>query len=247
MDKGLYIAMTGAKNNALAQSAIANNLANVGTNGFHSDFTQARAMPVYYGDGFPSRAYAMTERPGTNFERGPMVDTGRSLDVTVERDGWIALQAPDGRETYTRTADLHIDALGVLRSGRGLPVMGTNGPIVVPPQQSIDVGYDGSVTVRGAGQGAEVLLTVDRIKLVNPDEEQLYKDDDGLIYRRGDGDEPFVTDVSLVSGVLEGSNVNAVEAMTEMLSLARQFETQLQYMRSSERNAESVSKLMRIA
>ncbi len=83
MDKALYIAMTGAKNNMLAQGVHANNLANVATNGFRADFAQARAMPVYYGDGHPTRAYAMTERPATDYQQGPMIQTGRDLDIAV--------------------------------------------------------------------------------------------------------------------------------------------------------------------
>ena len=59
MDKYLYVAMTGASQNALAQKAHANNLANISTNGFQKDLEQARSMPVF-GDSFPARAFAMT-------------------------------------------------------------------------------------------------------------------------------------------------------------------------------------------
>jgi flagellar basal-body rod protein FlgF len=62
VDKYLYVAMTGASQNALAQKAHANNLANISTNGFQKDLEQARSMPVF-GDSFPARAFAMSERP----------------------------------------------------------------------------------------------------------------------------------------------------------------------------------------
>ena len=88
MDKLLYVAMTGASQNALAQKAHANNLANISTNGFQRDLEQARSMPVF-GDSFPARAFAMTERPATDFSEGALVETGRELDVAVAQ---VALQ-----------------------------------------------------------------------------------------------------------------------------------------------------------
>jgi len=72
VDKYLYVAMTGASQNALAQKAHANNLANISTNGFQKDLEQARSMPVF-GDSFPARAFAMTERPATDFSPGSLV------------------------------------------------------------------------------------------------------------------------------------------------------------------------------
>ena len=71
MDKALYIAMTGAKHNMMAQTVHANNLANLNTTGFRSDFAQARSMAVYYGEGQPTRAYALTESPATDFQQWP--------------------------------------------------------------------------------------------------------------------------------------------------------------------------------
>ena len=85
MDKYLYVAMTGASQNALAQKAHANNLANISTNGFQRDLEQARSIPVF-GDSFPARAFALTERPATDFSPGAMIETGRDLDVAVGGD-----------------------------------------------------------------------------------------------------------------------------------------------------------------
>ena len=69
MDKAIYLAMSSGQNIMSAQAIHANNLANANTNGFQADFAQARAMGVYYGDGHPTRAYAMTESPGTDFNK----------------------------------------------------------------------------------------------------------------------------------------------------------------------------------
>ena len=165
MDKYLYVAMTGASQNALAQKAHANNLANISTNGFQRDLEQARSMPVF-GDSFPARAFAMTERPATDFSPGAMIETGRDLDVAVSGDGWMAVQTPDGGEAYVRSASMNVDALGVLRAGNGMPIMGNGGPIAVPPQQKIEVGSDGTISIRAMGEGPRVMAEVDRIKML---------------------------------------------------------------------------------
>ncbi len=247
MDKALYIAMTGAKNNTLSQAVHANNLANVNTHGFRRDFEQARAMPVYYGDGHPTRAYAMTERPATDYQQGPMIQTGRDLDIAVSGKGWIAVQAPDGSEAYTRAGDLQIDTLGMLRTGNGLPVLGNGGPVAVPELETIEIGSDGTITIRGLGQGPETLSTIDRIKLVRPDEQNLVKGEDGLIHKRDGLPEPANADVTLVSGFVEGSNVNAVDALTQMLALNRQYEMQVKMMSDIDRNSEAASRLLQIS
>ena len=154
MDKSLYISMTGASQNAMAQRAHANNLANLTTTGFRRDFEQARSMPVF-GDGYATRAYAMTERPGTDMSAGVMQETGRELDVAVQGEGWIAVQAADGTEAYTRAGSLNIDAFGVLRTSSGLPVLGNGGPIAIPPAQKVEIGSDGTISIRALGEGVQ--------------------------------------------------------------------------------------------
>ncbi len=245
MDKLLYVAMTGASQNALAQRAHANNLANVSTTGFQRDFTQARSMQVF-GDTHPARVYAMTERPATDFSPGALQETGRDLDVAVDGEGWIAVQAPDGGEAYVRTGSLHIDALGMLRTGDGVPVLGNGGPIAVPPEQKIEIGSDGTLSVRAAGENPNLIVTVDRLKLVRPDPTQLEKGTDGLIrLKDGQAAEPEAA-VRLVSGFLEASNVNAVEEMTSMLALSRQFELHVKMMRTAEDDAAAMARVLSI-
>ncbi|PWB33546.1 flagellar biosynthesis protein FlgF [Pseudomonas sp. SDI] len=245
MDKMLYVAMTGASQNALAQKAHANNLANISTSGFQRDLEQARSMPVF-GDSFPARAYAMTERPATDFSPGALQETGRDLDVAIGGDGFIAVQAPDGSEAYVRTASLNIDALGVLRAGNGMPVMGNGGPIAVPPEQKVEIGDDGTISIRAMGEGPRVMAEVDRIKLVNPDLKTMTKGLDGMIHTK-DG-QPAVADanVKVVSGFLEASNVNAVEEMTSVLALSRQFELHIKMMTTAKEGDEAMARVLQI-
>ncbi|MDD1013137.1 MULTISPECIES: flagellar basal body rod protein FlgF [Pseudomonas] len=245
MDKMLYVAMTGASQNALAQKAHANNLANISTSGFQRDLEQARSMPVF-GDSFPARAYAMTERPATDFSPGSMQETGRDLDIAIGGDGFIAVQTPDGGEAYVRTASLNIDGLGVLRAGNGMPVMGNGGPIAVPPEQKVEIGQDGTISIRAMGEGPRVMAEVDRIKLVNPDLKTMTKGLDGMIHTK-DG-QPAVADanVQVVSGFLESSNVNAVEEMTSVLALSRQFELHIKMMTTAKEGDEAMARVLQI-
>ncbi|EZH79064.1 flagellar basal body rod protein FlgF [Ectopseudomonas composti] len=246
MDKMLYVSMTGAQNNTLALRAHANNLANVSTSGFRRDFEQARSMPLF-GETYPARVFAMSERPGTDFRPGSLQETGRDLDVAVGGKGWVAVQAPDGSEAYVRTASLNIDALGVLRTGNGLPVMGNAGPIAVPPEQKVEIGQDGTISIRALGENPNVLAEVDRIKLVNPDPKSMEKGTDGLIRVKGQPEVEADATVQLTSGFLEASNVNAVEEMTAILSLSRQFELSVKMMRTAEDNSSAMARVLQIS
>ena len=246
MDKYLYVAMTGASQNALAQKAHANNLANISTNGFQRDLEQARSMPVF-GDSFPARAFALTERPATDFSPGALVETGRDLDVAVSGDGWLAVQAPDGSEAYVRTASTNVDALGILRAGNGMPIMGNGGPIAVPPQQQIEVGEDGTISIRAQGEGPRVMAQVDRIKLVQPDLKTMSKGLDGLIHTNDGQPAPADANVRVTSGFLEASNVNAVDEMTSVLALSKQFELHIKMMNTAKEDDQAMTRVLSIS
>ncbi|TYL47138.1 flagellar basal-body rod protein FlgF [Marinomonas sp. IMCC 4694] len=246
MDKALYLAMSGGVQTMNAQTIHANNLANVSTTGFRSDFEQARAMPVY-GEHHPSRVYAMTENPGTRFAQGDMIQTGRNLDVAVAGDGFIAVYDEAGQEAYTRAGDLQINAAGQLVTGRGLPVVGTAGPIFLPPSSNINITADGSISIVPQGGAANEVAVLNQIKLVNPDKQNVRKEEDGLLHSR-DG-QTFAADpnVQLVSGFIEGSNVNAVEEMTHVMNLARRFEMNVKMMDTLRDNADSSARILQRA
>ncbi|MDI3619112.1 flagellar basal-body rod protein FlgF [Pseudomonas aeruginosa] len=249
MDKMLYVSMSGASQNTLAMRAHANNLANISTSGFRRDFEQARSMQVF-GDSFPARVFAMSERPGTDFSHGSLQETGNELDIAIDGDGFVAVQAPDGSEAYVRTAGMHIDALGMLRTGDGLPVLGNGGPIAVPPEEKVEIGQDGTISIRALGENPNVVAVVDRIKLVNPNLKQMEKGTDGLLhYKPQPGEQAPLADanVKVVSGFLESSNVNAVEEMTAILSLSRQFELHVKIMRTAEDDSAAMARVLQIS
>ena len=247
MDRSLYIAMSGAKQTLLAQTTNANNLANAQTTGFKSDLEQFRSQPVY-GAGYPTRVYAMTEKPGTDLSHGAMQTTGRDLDVAIDGDGFIAVQGEDGKEAYSRAGDLRVTPDGLLQTGFGLQVLGQGGPISIPPADKLTIGGDGSISIIPMGAGnATTLMEIDRIKLVNPELTNLEKLNDGLLHTK-DG-KPLAADanVKLASGVLEGSNVNSINAMVDMIELARNFELQTKVMKSVEENSAASAKLIQMA
>lgn len=245
MDRMLYIAASGAKQNLNAMSVRANNLANTGTTGFKADLEQARSMQAF-GEGLPSRVFAMTERPSQNFDGGAIKTTGRDLDIAVEGQGWISVQDKQGNEAYTRAGNLQINANGTLETSSGLMVIGDGGPITVPPAEKIEIGRDGTIMIRPLGAPAEAVEEVDRIKLVKPDGPEITKGADGL-FRRKDGQEAeAAAEVTLVKGALESSNVNAVGEMTTMISIQRQFEMQVKLMKTAEENDRQHNQIFRI-
>lgn len=247
MDKSLYIAMSGAKQTLLAQTANANNLANTQTTGFKSDLEQFRSMPVF-GAGYPTRVYAMTERPGTDLSHGAMQTTGRDLDVAINGEGFIAVQGADGKEAYTRSGDLRVTPEGLLQTGAGLQVLGQDGPITIPPSEKLAIGGDGTISIIPMGSGnATALLEVGRIKLVNPALDNLEKLNDGLLHAKNGQSLTADANIKLAAGVLEGSNVNPINAMVDMIELARNFELQTKVMKDVDQNSGVSAKLMQMA
>ncbi len=246
MDRMLYVAMSGAKETLIAQGNASSNLANSATTGFQADLNQFRSMPVF-GQGFPTRVYAMDERPQTDFAHGSIQHTGRDLDIAVKTGGYIAVQSRDGSEAYTRRGDLWVDENGLLKTGNGLPVIGNGGPVAIPPAEKIEIGVDGTISVRPLGQAANELAIVDRIKLVSPPVEDLKKSPDGLIRLASGEDADFDANQRVAQGTLEASNVNVVDEMVNMIELSRRFELQVKMMRTAESNAEASASLVRSA
>ena len=246
MDRSLFIAMSGAKQTLLAQTANANNLANTQTSGFKSDLEQFRSMPVF-GPGYPTRVYAMAERPGTDLSPGAMQQTGRDLDVAIDGEGWLAVQGADGKEAYTRAGDLRITPDGLLQTGAGLQVLGQDGPISIPPSQKLSIGKDGTISVVPLGANSTNLATIDRIKLVKPALDNMEKLTDGLMHVKDGKPVAASADVSLVQGAVEGSNVNAITAMVDMIELSKNFELQTKVMKDADENSQASAKLMQMA
>lgn len=245
MDRLIYTAMTGASHILQQQAAVSENLANTNTPGFRAAINTFRAVPLE-GEGLPTRVMVVDSVAGANFTPGSMEPTGRDLDVAIDGKGWIAVQAPDGKEAYTRNGSFQITTNGILQTRSGLNVMGDSGMITLPPNAEVTIAKDGTISTVPTGAKPSEVVKVGRIKLTNPPEDQLVRGEDGL-FRTRDGN-PASADgkVTVMGGNLEGSNVSAVEAMVSMITLARQFDTQMKMLQTADNNAKSASQLLNI-
>jgi len=246
MDEMIYVAMTGAKQTEYAQAINTNNLANVSTTGFRADLHSFSSTPIE-GPGVDARVNAVIESYGTDYSQGALTNTGRDLDVAIQGDGFIAVQSPDGTEAYTRAGALRVGSGGILETSSGDPVMGEGGPVAIPPYTSLLVGRDGTISIRPVGQGPETISIVDRIKLANPDLADLQKGTDGLLYMSDGAIADADGSVRIQSGALEQSNVNIARTLVNMIELARQYEMQVNVIKTSEENADAAASLMRMS
>lgn len=246
MDRSLFIAMSGATQTLLAQTANANNLANAQTTGFKSDLEQFRSMPVF-GDGYPTRVYAQTEKPGTDFSPGNLQTTDNPLDLAINGEGFFAVRDSQGKEAYTRAGDFKITPDGALLTSSGLPVLNLDGqPINIPAAEKLTISDDGTINIIPFGAGGNAMTAVDQIKLVKPDAKNVEKRTDGLVYIKDGTAQVDNATVQISQGVIEGSNVNAIGAMVDMIELARNFEMQTNVMKNIKENSAASAKLLQM-
>ena len=243
MDRLIYTAMTGAKHVFMQQAGTANNLANASTIGFKAQEHRFRAVPVV-GEGMPTRAFVVDASVSDVMDEGPLMFTGRNLDVAVNGRGWLAVQLPDGSEAYTRAGSLDVDVTGLLQTKSGYPVAGDGGPINIPPDNNIEIAPDGTVSVVSTFGTPNNANAIGRLKLVNPPEADLVRGADGMFRLRSGEAAPVDEGVKLTSGTLEGSNVNVTDAMVNLISLSRQFEMQIKMLQTADANAQRADQLL---
>ena len=247
MDKLVYTALSGLKGQMAAQASIANNIANASTTGYRSDRVAFQTLVLQGGSGLPSRSPTGEEVLDADRRAGTMISTGRPLDVAVTGTSWIAVQATDGTEAYTRRGDLQIAASGVLETGDGFPVMGSGGPITVPPAQKVMIADDGTISIVPLGaDGAAPPQIIDRIKMASPDGSNTVKGLDNLLHVKGGGVLPDDLEAKLVSGSLEQSNVNLTQALVDMIENQRSYEVQANLLKEARKMDESSASLMRM-
>ncbi|RSU46729.1 flagellar basal body rod protein FlgF [Sphingomonas sp. S-NIH.Pt15_0812] len=247
MDKLVYTAATGLRAHMAAQAAIANNMANGSTTGFRADRVVFDRIELK-GGGAQIAARMPSAEEVTDADRtaGAIQQTGRPLDVAVAGDAWIAVQAADGQEAYTRRGDLEIAPSGVLQTGDGHIVMGQSGPITLPPASSVSIGADGSITIVPQGADASQTQIVDKLKLASAKGTDTVKGLDNLLYVRGGGTLPEDLDARVQGGALEGSNVNMTQALVDMIENQRSYEVTANLMKSAKDMDESSTSLLRL-
>lgn len=249
MDRLIYTAMTGASQTLNRQAAVAHNLANVSTAGYRAEEHRLRAVQVQTHaaqPGLSTRAFVVDASTHTDFTPGSQIYTGRDFDMAVQGAGWIAVQAPDGGEAYTRNGNFELSVNGVLQTRSGLSVQGDGGPISIPPEVKVSIGVDGTVSVVPESGAQNTVNVVGRIKLVNPPEAEMVRGEDGLFRLRNGGPAPVDEQARIAAGYTEGSNVNAAEQMVTMISLARQFEMQMKMLTTADTNDRAAAQLLSV-
>lgn len=243
IDKAAFIGSNGAKESLRRLGIIINNLANVNTTGFRGDLDVVKSIQVpNQNQKMESRTFASFDSTFTNFKYGTAINTGRDLDISISGPGFIAVQNKEGNEAYTRAGDLDINSDGYLTTKTGEMVLGNAGPIYIPPYQKVSISQDGSISALIAGNPD--MITLNRIKLTNPATSNMAKGVDGLFYPK-DGQVPLADNkVQLTSRSLEGSNVSAVEALTQIVDLSRNYEVHTKMLKSVGDDASAANKIL---
>lgn len=247
MDRLVYTALSGLKSQMSAQATIANNIANASTIGYRADRVSFDRMVLQAQGGLNAREMAAEEVNDFDRRAGTIIQTGKPLDMAVTTDSWIAVQAQDGSEAYTRRGDLSVAPSGVLETGDGFPVMGSGGPITVPPYQSIAIADDGTVSIVPPGGDASQPQVIDTIKLASADGSQTVKGLDNLLRVKGGGVLPQDLEAKCASGSLEQSNVNLTQALVDMIENQRSYEVQANLLKEAKNMDESAASLMRVS
>lgn len=245
MDRLIYTSMTGASHVMQQQAAVAQNLANVSTPGFRAAINTFRAVPLV-GEGLPTRTFVVDSTAGTDFSQGALQQTGNNLDVAVQGPGWVAVQMADGSEAYTRNGSLQVAPDGTLQTRSGQNVAGDGGLITIPPNTQVTIGGDGTISTVPTGSTPRPVTVVARIKLVNPPASQMVRGDDGLFRTQNGNAVAADAGVTVVSGALESSNANTLDALVNMISLSRSFDMQMKMLTSADDNAKQAESVLTV-
>ncbi|MFN3830444.1 MAG: flagellar basal-body rod protein FlgF [Tepidimonas ignava] len=244
MDRVIFTAASGATAALHRHQVIAHNLANVTTTGFRAELSTFRAVPLR-GEGSTTRVHALEATPGYLDKPGNLQSTGRPLDVAAVGRAFFAIQALDGTEAYTRAGALQVNAQGNLVGFNGLPMLDAGGaPIQVPNDAQVSIARDGTVTAKVGNEAPQVL---GRLKLVTPPQGQRLKRGEDGLFRASDG-QPLPADETarLVDGMLEGSNVDPIAAMVDMIAATRQYEAQMRLIQNADKNDQTAAQLLSV-
>jgi len=251
----MHVAKTGLNSQQVKMQVIANNLANVNTTGFKSDRANFESLlyQILRGAGEntsenTSLTSGLSVGTGTRllntsklFTQGSLIDTGNSLDLAVEGDGFFQVLMPDGRIGYTRAGAFSRNAEGTVTTASGYPLQ----PEIQIPDDalSVNVSSDGIVTVQLPG-GVEA-EEVGQITLADfPNKQGLQPNGESMLIETPASGAPIVANPfqegmgRLVQGAVESSNVNVVQQLVDMIETQRAYEV-------SSKTITSVDEMMR--
>jgi flagellar basal-body rod protein FlgG len=213
MNKGIYIALSGAKLKQKHMDIYAQNIANANTSGYKKSRITFKdfIIPVDNASGEKDgRVMAQLSRISIDFSAGTMAATGNKLDLAINGEGFFALED----NGYTRNGRFDIDSEGFLVNHRGTKVLGDGGPISVQGGK-IDVNESGEIFVDD--------VSVGKLKIVDfSDRGILRKIDRGVFTTKEAGEE---VNSRISQGYLEDSNVDVIRELVQMIESHREFET----------------------
>ena len=253
MDRLVFTSNATIKEQATARQVLVNDLANVSTVGFKSSYDVALQSVKVEGAGFDSRFQALTiSRDLIRMDPGPVMATGRPMDVAMAGNTVLTVQAPNGDLAFTRRGDMKVNIQGQLENGSGHLVLGEGGPITIPPGLLVNVNPDGTIYARDPAQvGPNPGVLIDRLRLRDVTGVSLGRRPDGLfkVSEKPDGTDIALTDrlPQVIPQALEGSNVSAIEAMTRLIDHSRSFETQIRIIKEMKGLDESGAYMMKAA
>jgi len=221
------MATSGAEVQRLRLQILSNNLANINTTGFKEDqaifrlndedLQKAAAVDAGSAGVKPLVSAVIPMTAHTDFTKGPLQQTGNPFDLALDGQGFFSIQTEQGVR-YTRNGAFSINLDGVLATADGDPVMGEGGEITV---DGSEVQFDGSGTVIVDG------TEVDKLRIVSISDPAALRKVGKTLFQldESQGSEEQLTYGGVQQGFLEGSNVNAVKAMTELIEVQRGYES----------------------
>lgn len=253
MDRLVFTSNATIKEQATARQVLVNDLSNVSTVGFKSSYDVALQSVKVEGSGFDTRFQAQSiARDLIRMDPGPVMATGRPMDVAVADKAVLTVQAPNGDLAFTRRGDLRVNIQGQLENGAGHLVLGEGGPITIPPGLMVTINPDGTIYARDPNQvGVVPDVLIDTLRLRDASNVSLGRREDGLfkVSEKPDGTDIALGDVlpRVIPQALEGSNVSAIEAMTRLIDHSRSFETQIRIIKEMKGLDESGASMMKAA
>ena len=239
MDRLVFNAAAIIANQAISRQMHTNELANLSTTGFKASYDVALQSVKTNGSGFDTRYQPeLVEKDLIKMTPGTLMVTGNPLDVAMQDATVLGVQAPNGDLAFTRRGDLRVNASGVLETGDGNIVRGDDGPITMPPGFHFSIKQDGTIYANDPTQaGVQTEQLIGKLLLRDSSTTPLRRREDGLfrVDKMPMGSDIPATEKkpSLISQTLEGSNINAIDAMTKMIFYARTFETQIRVIKDA--------------
>lgn len=239
MSKGIFTAVSGAMAQAAKLDTVANNLANVNTTGFKRDGQLFReyltannkqpdgieaprmstSVDSFYDINGGDKSYVDLDGTYSDFSQGTLRPTGGALDFAIEGEGFFEVATPDGIR-LTRAGNFSIDGDGRLITKQGYPVQREGGGEFRFTSSNVNVASNGEIFEAGQSVGRLALTKV-------ASKDALMKQGMNLFAYR-DGIDPQATPATgakISQGFLEGSNVNVIREMTDMIAATRTFES----------------------